>query len=89
MKNVLDSDGELATVQSKKNSNHVYWNFANHFTYNPAGAVTSMQLGNGRWESTEFNERLQPTQIALGKIERRVVEGQIVYSTDLLDLDYT
>ncbi len=25
-----------------------------------------MQLGNGKWESTTFNSRLQPTQIALG-----------------------
>jgi len=42
------------------------WNYAKNFTYNPAGAVTSMQLGNGRWESTQFNSRLQPTQIGLG-----------------------
>ena len=28
--------------------------------------MTSTQLGNGRWESTVFNSRLQPTQIALG-----------------------
>lgn len=38
-----------------------------------------MQLGNGRWESTTLNERLQPTQIALG-----VTPG----ATNLLDLDY-
>jgi hypothetical protein len=28
-----------------------------------------MQLGNGKWESTVFNTRLQPTQIALGTIK--------------------
>jgi hypothetical protein len=28
-----------------------------------------MQLGNGRWESTIFNNRLQPTQIALGTVQ--------------------
>ena len=28
-----------------------------------------MQLGNGRWESTVFNSRLQPTQIALGTVQ--------------------
>lgn len=38
-----------------------------------------MQLGNGRWESTEFNDRLQPTQIALG-----TTPG----ATNLLKLDY-
>src|SRR5690606_303578 len=38
-----------------------------------------MQLGNGRWESTAFNSRLQPTQIALG-----VTPG----ATNLLQLAY-
>jgi RHS repeat-associated protein len=53
-------------VESKKNASSGFWTYANSFTYNAAGAVTSMQLGNGRWESTTFNSRLQPTQIALG-----------------------
>src|SRR5688572_17165451 len=39
-----------------------------------------MQLGNGRWESTTFNSRLQPMQIALG-----ATQG----ATNLLDLDFT
>jgi len=43
-----------------------YWRYADAFSYNAAGAVTSMQLGNGRWESTVFNNRLQPTEIKLG-----------------------
>ncbi|PYT00375.1 MAG: hypothetical protein DMF63_07330 [Acidobacteria bacterium] len=38
-----------------------------------------MQLGNGRWESTTFNSRLQPTQIALGTTQA---------ATNLLDLDF-
>lgn len=67
-------------VQSRKNANSGYWAYANNFTYNAAGAVTSMQLGNGAWESTVFNSRLQPTQIALG-----TTQG----GTGLLDLDYT
>ena len=79
VKNVLDSNGDLALVQSKKNSSSGYWNYASSFTYNAAGAVTGMQLGNGRWESTTFNSRLQPTQIALG-----ATPG----ATNLLDLDY-
>jgi hypothetical protein len=28
--------------------------------------VSSLHLGNGTWESTVFNSRLQPEQIALG-----------------------
>ncbi|MGD9562517.1 MAG: hypothetical protein AB7F88_09895 [Pyrinomonadaceae bacterium] len=67
-------------MKSKKNQNQAYdWSFANNFTYNAAGAVTSMKLGNGAWESTVFNSRLQPTQIALG-----TTQG----GTGLLDLDY-
>lgn len=80
VKNILDASGDLSAVQSKKNSTSGYWNYANSFTYNAAGAVTSMQLGNGYWESTTFNSRLQPTQIALGVTPN---------STNLLKLDYT
>ena len=79
VKNVLDNDGDLSMVQSKKNATAGYWNYAKNFTYNAAGAVSSMQLGNGRWESTEFNSRLQPTQIALGATPN---------ATNLLKLDY-
>lgn len=80
VKNVLETDGDLAVVQSKKNANSGYFNYADSFTYNAAGAVTSMQLGNGRWESTVFNSRLQPTQIALGTVQN---------GTDKLKLDYS
>ena len=78
VKNVLDNNGDVSIVQSAKcldgtpgtgascTSQAGVWNYAQHFTYNAAGAVTAMQLGNGRWESTVFNSRLQPTQIALG-----------------------
>jgi hypothetical protein len=69
VKNILNADGELAQVQSKKNSNYGYFTYADSFTYNSAGAVTKMQLGNGKWESTTFNSRLQPTQIALGTVQ--------------------
>jgi len=80
VKNVLDSSGDLSIVKTKKGTNYGYLNYAHHFTYNAAGAVTSMQLGNGRWENTIFNSRLQPTQIALG-----VTPG----TTNLLKLDYS
>jgi RHS repeat-associated protein len=80
VKNVLDNTGDLSIVQSKKDGNSGFWHYADSFTYNAAGAVTSMQLGNGRWESTAFNSRLQPTQIALGSTNA---------ATDLLKLNYT
>lgn len=80
VKNVLDNNGNLSIVQSKKTTNHGYWNYAENFTFSAAGAVTSLQLGNGRWESTQFNSRLQPTQIALGTIQN---------GTDKLKVDYS
>lgn len=80
VKNVLDNDGDLSMVKSKRDASSGFWNYAKHFTYTAAGAVSSMQLGNGRWESTQFNSRLQPTQIALGNVQN---------ATNLLDLDYS
>jgi len=80
VKNVLNNDGSLSLVESKKNSSSGYWTYANSFSYTPAGAVSSLQLGNGHWENTNFNSRLQPTRIALGTTSS---------STDLLKLDYS
>ena len=65
VKNTLDGDGMLQQVQSRKASD-TFRNYANAFTYTAAGAVAAMRLGNGKWESTQFNSRLQPTQIGLG-----------------------
>ena len=65
VKNTLDNDGDLQQVQSRK-ANDTFRNYANSFNYTAAGAVASMRLGNGKWETTSFNIRLQPTQIGLG-----------------------
>ncbi|HMO81068.1 MAG TPA: hypothetical protein PKD24_09775 [Pyrinomonadaceae bacterium] len=92
VKNVLDASGDLSMVQSARcmdaaagtvaecNAQAGLWNYAKNFTYNPATAVTSMQLGNGRWESTQFNSRLQPTQIGLGVTPN---------ATNILKLNYS
>lgn len=80
VRNVLDADGDLSIVQSKKNQTAGFWNYADNFTYTAAGAVSSMQLGNGRWESTQFNSRLQPLQIALGTVQN---------GTEKLKLNFT
>ncbi len=80
VRNSLDNAGDLSQVESKKDSTAGYWTYAGNFTYNAAGAATSIRLGNGHWESTQFNARLQPTQIALG-----LTAG----ATNLLKLDYS
>ena len=80
VKNELDVSGDLASVTSKENPSAIYKTYANDFTYTAAGAVSSLKLGNGRFESTQFNNRLQPTQIAL---------GSSVGNAGLLKIDYT
>ncbi|MCC7308918.1 MAG: RHS repeat protein [Acidobacteria bacterium] len=79
VRNTLGADGDLMQVQSRK-ANDTFRNYANAFTYNAAGAVTGMRLGNGKWETTQFNSRLQPTQIGL---------GSSASSQNLLKLNYT
>jgi RHS repeat-associated protein len=78
VRNTLDNDGDLQQVQSQK-ANGALQNYANSFNYTAAGAVSSMRLGNGRWENTTFNSRLQPTQIGL---------GSSATSQNLLKLDF-
>jgi RHS repeat-associated protein len=60
------ADGKLTAVSSRLAANKASKSYAQNFSYNAAGAVTDMQLGNMRWEHTEFNARMQPTKIALG-----------------------
>ena len=38
----------------------------NRIQYAAHGAISAMKLGNGKWELTSFNTRLQPTLIGLG-----------------------
>jgi RHS repeat-associated protein len=39
---------------------------SNRIQYTATGAVSVIKLGNGLWEHTNYNSRLQPTQIGLG-----------------------
>lgn len=80
VKNVLDNDGDLSMVQSKQNGNTGFYNYAKNMTFTAAGAVSSMQLGNGKWESTTFNSRLQPMQIALGTVQNGFDKLKLNYS---------
>jgi RHS repeat-associated protein len=76
--NSFDVDGKLASVASQL-PNQTSRTYANAFTYTSHGAVSSMRLGNGKWESTSFNSRLQPIQIGLGSSAN---------NTSLLKLNY-
>jgi hypothetical protein len=54
--------------------------YADTFVYAAQGAVASLHLSNGLFEHTNFNNRLQPTQIGLGTSAR---------DSSTLKLDYT
>lgn len=56
-----DASGDLAQVS--KSNGFVY---ANSFAYTPHGQIEKIRLGNGRWETTQFNSRRQIAQIGLG-----------------------
>lgn len=53
---------------------------ANRLQYTAHGAVAAMKLGNGLWEHTVFNSRLQPTQIGLGTLSTNSTVLQLGYA---------
>jgi RHS repeat-associated protein len=79
VKNTLNQDGELSMVKSRKNSNVGYYAYAQSFSYNAAGMLDKMRLGNGHWETYSYNNRSQVTQVGLGTTD---------VTQDLLKLEY-
>ena len=65
VRNEFDTDGALSRVSSNR-LNQIERTYANSFHFNSAGAVERMQLGNGRWETVVYNERMQIERIGLG-----------------------
>lgn len=65
VKNTFATDGDLSQVETKP-SGGSYSARASTFTYTAFGAISGLQLGNGKYETIAFNSRLQPIQIGLG-----------------------
>ena len=65
IKNNFGTDGGLNAVSSRV-FNGDYKSYASGFSYTASGAVNKMMLGNGRWETAQFNARQQVTQLGLG-----------------------
>jgi len=63
--NFTEPDGKLASIASRV-VNAPFRNYATGFSYTPSGAIEHLQLGNGLWESAQFNSRLQVTEVGLG-----------------------
>jgi len=77
-----DNKGRLNGITGQK-SGEANKTYASSFSYTAHGAIGSMQLGNNLWEHTNFNSRLQPTEIGLGTASTGTS------STSTLGLDYT
>lgn len=75
--NQFQTDGNLAQVNGLMNG--VGKTYAANISYTSAGAISSMLLGNGRWESAGFNARLQPVQLALGTTQNGVDMWKVNY----------
>ena len=65
-----DGAGRIAGVKKQGASGFIAGaassDAVNRLQYTASGAVRAMKLGNGLWEHTNFNSRLQPVQIGLG-----------------------
>lgn len=66
VKNTLDENGDLATVESRKNIDSPLTVYLDQIKYTASGDVKESRLGNGLWETTAYNSRLQVKQIGLG-----------------------
>ena len=83
VKTEYDNAGRVAGIRN--NSNGPYYAGAaatdapNRFQYSAAGAIQAIKLGNGLWEHTNFNSRLQTIQIGLGSTST---------NSTILNLDY-
>jgi RHS repeat-associated protein len=66
VKNEFEADGDLMRIYGQANANSPERTYANGFSYTADGKIQRLRLGNGRWESAKFNERLQVTELALG-----------------------
>jgi RHS repeat-associated protein len=66
VQNQFEADGDLMRVFGKANSTATEKTYANSFSYTASGGISQLKLGNGRWETAKFNERLQLTELGLG-----------------------
>ncbi len=65
VKNTFEADGDLSKIETQQ-AGQAYQTRAQNFAYNSSGAISQIQIGNGLWETAQFNNRLQVTQLGLG-----------------------
>jgi hypothetical protein len=57
-----DAAGRINAVTGQK-AGEAMKHYASNLSYAAHGAVQSINLGNGLYQHTDFNNRLQPTEI--------------------------
>ena len=85
VKNTFNNDAKLIEVSSKKVDQADFQIYANNFAYTATGALSQIRLGNGDWESVQFNSRLQVTQIGLGTSQNAVDLWKVKYDYGEVD----
>jgi RHS repeat-associated protein len=66
VRNDYNSNNEISKIYGQKNASSVMRTYANNISYTAWGAIDKIKLGNGRFESAKFNNRLQVTELAVG-----------------------
>jgi RHS repeat-associated protein len=74
-----DAVGRLSAVNGQQ-SGEASKTYISQMSYAASGAVKDAQLGNGLWEQTILNSRLQPTQIKLGTTQGGVERLKLTYT---------
>ena len=84
VKNTIASDASLSKVETQVSGGN-YATRADNFSYTAADAVSSMKLGNNRWETAQFNNRLQPMQLGLGSAQNQTDLWKVGYDYGTTD----
>jgi RHS repeat-associated protein len=66
VRNVYNANNEISKIYGQKNASSIMRTYANNISYTAWGAIDKIKLGNGRFESAKFNNRLQATELAIG-----------------------
>ena len=61
-------NGDISLIQGTP-SGGTQKTYAQNFTYTPDGKIKQLKLGNGLWETAQFNNRLQVTEFDLGNTQ--------------------
>ncbi|MEZ5306392.1 MAG: hypothetical protein R2684_04520 [Pyrinomonadaceae bacterium] len=80
--NDFDENGELSRIHGQNGAASTARTFANSLNYLPDGRIEKLRLGNGLWESSAFNDRLQVTMLGLGRGPEDASDWRLEYGYD-------